>query len=625
MSGSDELDWLGDGIANLIRNELAESRHVIVMSPARWDAVSANASTRQQYVSAADTAGIDYLIGGEFLQSPDGIVLTSWIEDVDAGQVILGTQLDAGDAAGIVGETTELAVRIKRALNIPLVDTVTLYSADFAVANLAAYEAYVAGLKYLFNFDYQPAEDSFAAALELAPDFHIARFRLASLYDATGRAQLARDELDKIPADAELTERERLYIEGAKWSFSATRNAGRSIEVYRELAEKYPYELEGGLHLASSYWLDFQEDAAIAEYERLAALHAYEPSSWMALGERLLDVGQLEKADAALARYAAMAPDDHYAEALLGNLAQLKGDIERSIVHYLRSLELKPGFAVATLGLARSRYLQDDADAAKALLRQLADDEEQSPGHRIDAAFDLSWILRGEGRFAASTQALLDLESTVREEALREAVMLSTLGLNELDLGNDERAAALIDQSIEASPGVATGYLFVRGLKELHRRDFAQLARTADEIRSLALPAEDPDRTEDKAASYLLGMAALEQGDSATAISQFTQAATRDGFAYAIYSLGLARARFAAGEFESAATVAAATIDARDPGDLRLDLELDRARALLLYAQILAAQGDKDASRAAAQRFLDRWDAAHGDAGELTLARELLD
>ena len=40
LSGSDDLNWLGDGIANLIRNELAESRHVIVMSPSRWAAVS---------------------------------------------------------------------------------------------------------------------------------------------------------------------------------------------------------------------------------------------------------------------------------------------------------------------------------------------------------------------------------------------------------------------------------------------------------------------------------------------------------------------------------------------------------------------------------------------------------
>lgn len=624
LSGSEELDWLGDGVANLIRNELAESRHVIVMSPSRWEAISADAETREQLVDAAGTAGIDYLIGGEFLPSPDGIVLTSWIEDVAARQVILGTQLDAVDAAGMVGETTELAARIKRALNVPLVDTVTLYAADFAVANLAAYEAYVAGLKYLYNFDYQAAEDSYEAALALAPNFHIARFRLAHLYDVTARAELAREELDKIPTDAELTEREHLYIEGARSTLTATRDPARSIEIYRELVAKYPYELEGGLHLASSYWLDFQEDAAIAEYERLVSLHPFEPTSWMALGERLLDVGRLHDADAALGRFVEMSPDDHYGVALLGNLAQLRGDFAGSIPHYERSLVLKPGFAVATLGLARSRFLLGQVDEAETLLGQLANDDVQSSRFRIDAAFDLSGIRSGQGRFSESIRPLLDNEEMIREEALRIAVMLSTLGLAELELGNVERAAALINESIEASPGVATGYLFARGLMEIRLRDYQQLERTAAEIRTLALPPEDPDRTEEKAADYLDGIAALEQGELTTAISHLEAALTRDGFSYAAYSLGLARARFAVGELDAAARIAQETVESRDPGDLRFDLELDRARATLLYAQILAAQGDTDAASAAARAFLDRWRSAPEDAPDVVTARAIL-
>lgn len=624
LSGGDDIDWLGQGVANLIRNELAESSHVIIFSQARWNTISESASSADQLVSLAKDAGVDYLIDGEYLRTPDGIVLTTRIEDLENGIEIQGARIEHANSAGIIAASTEIAVRTKSALKIPLRENVKRFAADFAVQNMEAYEVFIAGLGYLVNFDYQQAEESFEAALAVAPDFHMARFRLAEVLEATGRTDLARRELDQIPDNAPLTERERYYVNGAKSSFIAQRDAGRSIEIYQQLVRDYPYDMEGGQHLADAYWIDFQEDAAIDEYRRLAELHSYHPSAWMALGERLLDVGRLEEASDVLQRYADMAPGDPYAVALLGNLAQLDADFALSEEYYEKSLALKPGFAIATLGLARSRYLGGDFVGAESMWRSLIGNGDEAARFRIDAAFDLAGVLRGQGKFEKSMEPLLQIESTIRAAGLRTAMMLSTLGLAHLESGETAEATSLIDQAIQERPTVATRYLFARGLLEIHENRFTQLQNTVAEIRALALPAEDPDRTEDKAASYLLGMAALRQDDLALAGRELAIAVGASGYEYALYATGLARYLARAGELNEALRIAVETESARDPGDLRLDLELDRARALLLRAEILAAMDAADESRKVAQRFIDRWHSASDRSLDLRHARALL-
>lgn len=587
-AGPDDIDWLGDGVANLLRTELAESRHVIVLSQSRWNAIAAAAASPGEARTRARRAGVDYLITGNYLQSPGGIVFNASLEDLENETVIYGGRLDEDTPGDVIAGTARLATGIKQALKVPLQENVSRFAADFAVANMDAYELYIAGLGYLVDFDYDIAEQSFIAALDIAPEFHMARFRLAEVMQATGRSEAARRELDAIPADAELTERERLFIAGAKAKFVAGRDPERSLEIYRELVEQYPYDLEAGQHLGDAYWVNYDDEAAIAVFRRLTELHGYDPSSWMALGERLLDVGELDEAEDALIRYVGMAPDDHYAAALLGNLAQLRGDVDASIGHYRRSLELKQDFAVAQLGLARSEYLRGDVDTAEALWRGLIGDERQAAGFRIDAAFDLAGVLRGRHRYADAIAVLRDVEAPVVNEGLREAALLSMIGLLHLDLDETDRARALINASIAKSPGTPTRYLFARGLLELDTGNLGQLEKTISEIRALALPADDPDRTEDKAADYLRGLSALAKGALETAGSALMSAVDADGYDYAMYLLGLARYQRASGDLALAEATAATAMSARDPGDLRLDLELDRTRAAQLHAAIRA-------------------------------------
>ncbi|MEX0706957.1 MAG: tetratricopeptide repeat protein [Woeseia sp.] len=623
LAGGDEIAWLGDGIANLLRSELTESRHVIVISQARWQALTDGVTERGAINALANRIGVDYLIDGELFETPSGIVLTTHVVDVQNGVEFLSPRTTGRDVAAVIAGVTELAISIKQALRIPHQQQVGLFEADFAVEHIDAYEASIAGLAYFVNFDYQAAERAFQTALEIAPDYHVARFRLAQVYEATGRAELARSTLDAIPTEGHLPERLRLYVEGAKAYFIADRDPARAIEIYRELVALYPYETEAGQLLAEAYWLDFQDDAAIGEFRRLAEIHPYDPVSWMALGERLLDVGRLEEARPALERYAEMQPEDAYAFVLLGNLALLQQDFASSAAQHERALELRPGFPVARLGFARSCYLDGRIDDAIALWQGLVDDTAAAPGYRIDAAFDLSGVLRGRGQFAASLAPTETLMPLIREENLRVAMALSERASTLYELGRVDEALALFDEVLPTAPQPATRYYFAAGLIQFATTRIDALLATIEILNDLQ-EADSPVRSDAKAADYLAGLHALSAGDTASARALLRRAVDAPGYQYAIYRVGLAQCLYAAGENEAAALMAAEAARERDAGDPRLDLELDRARALLLHAEILAGLGRSQQARKPAREFLDRWRDAPADRRERLRAEAVL-
>ena len=74
-----------------------------------------------------------------------------------------------------------------------------VFVADFAIDNQEAYEHYVSGLDHLLYFRYDEARGEFEAALALAPDFGIARYRLAYI-------QAADSEVDTAVANMELAQ-----------------------------------------------------------------------------------------------------------------------------------------------------------------------------------------------------------------------------------------------------------------------------------------------------------------------------------------------------------------------------------------------------------------------------------
>jgi serine/threonine protein kinase/tetratricopeptide (TPR) repeat protein len=624
LTGDPDLGWLDLGLSNLVRDKLAQSRQLITVSKPRWESVRRNATDDEALQSAAAQTGIDYILSGELLPSPGGLVLTARLSDLKRGTDNFAYSFEDLTPEQVLARADGIASLAKQGVGVPPEETVDSFAADVALDNIAAYQSYVSGLEFFQKFEYQKAEQAFRLTLDLAPDFAIASYRLAHLYAATGRRELARTTMHAIPEDAKLTRRERLYVDAARALFDE--DNPRAIATYETLLAEFPYDVEGRQFLAEAYFLSYRDDKAIEELRKLGAQEPENELVWSALGTYLILSGRSEEARAPLERYLALAPNDPHPYTLLGDLERQLGNYDAGEDHFRNALEREPKFSLARLGLAQTVALSGRFAEANGIWTDVLDDARVEPEDRITAAFDLANVRRAEYRFEESLAPLQRLEPEIREEGIREPLALVTRAMSAIELGRYDAAARWIDEAIEKATVTGTRYRFARGLLQLKRGQLDQVLDTAREIRALAAQGSDGKETERKAAAYLEGSVALSRRDYAAARERFEESVRLEGYAYALYDVGLAEALRGAGDLGRAAEVAERAVSFRDPSEVRLDLELDRARAQLLLARLLAERGDGAASGDAARAFLERVGsaAAEGQHEDLRLARELL-
>jgi tetratricopeptide (TPR) repeat protein len=606
-TGDTGLDWYSEGLANLVRDNLTRSRFLRVVSPVKWQSIVAGATTEADIAARAAEEGIGYILSGDMINTPGGITVSSRLTDTQGGVALSSRQVDGLTAESLLTAAGPIATQVKQGLNVPREEQVDVFAADFATSNLSAYESYIAGLGFFVEYQYRKAEQSFTAALQLAPDFAVARYRLAYIQAVTSRTEEALTNIGKALQSEYLADRERQYIEAAQALFS--RDYADADARYQALLERYPFEIEARELLAKTYWGQYRQREAVELLRELANEEPQNQVIWSTLGSHLVSMGEFEQAEPALQRLAQLAPDNPNSYALLGDSLRYQGNFVDAAEQYRKALEIDPKMREVAASLAAIDYMQGEVGQAMAAFQNIVESEELIVRERLDALFPLVSLLAARGDFPAAIAQLDRFADQLKEERIRQAMAISMKALFQLELGREAPARELAEAAISLSPGVPTRYLFARGLIELDTGQYQQAQATAQQIAGHALPPDDPDRTEDRAAAYLTGMALLAQGQPQAARASLQQATALDGYPYRLYELGLARALLQAGDPGAALqTVTGATEP--DPSDPRIDLEPDRVRAVLLAAEIHQAAGDATAARAAAHRFLERFDRA---------------
>jgi tetratricopeptide (TPR) repeat protein len=606
LTGNDDLDWLKEGLANLVRDGLSQSRQVMVVSKPRWESIIRNSIGVSDAFKAAQGAKIDFVLSGEILSSPSGLMLTHRLTDVAFGTDIVAGTLKAAETEGLLASMDSVAVLVKQGLRIPYVEQVDSFAADFVTGNPVAYSAYVSGLQYFLRFDYEQAEHAMETALRLAPDFHMARYRLAFIFWVTGKRQEAAETLAKIPVDAVLNRREKLYIDGAL-AFLGESDFVKAIGLYKLLLEEFPYEVEAQQYLAEAYFHNYQEDAAIAVLQTLGIQEPENELVWGTLVTYLSAAGRYSEAEKAAQKYLKFAPEGPNPHSTLAEVRQYMGDYDASKKHYSHALELDPGFVPAQQGMAQIHAVLGEFSAATALWDALISSPSVEPQYRISAAFNWAWILRANGQCKDAFVVMDRVAVAIQEEQIRQAMALELRGKCNMDIGEYEQAQFFFNQAIELAPSAPTGFLFSKGLFELKRNEIEATLSTAEEISRNALAPDDPDRTEEKAAAYLTGMIELANGNIDEAIIQFRRSLKLQGYRYAIYQIGLAEALLDAGQMIEAKALVINAKDDRDPGDMRFDLERDRMNAHRMAIQIASKLGQTHEANVLQLSFHQRW------------------
>lgn len=626
MVGGDDIAWLGEGAASLVRSELGETMHVRVLSSMAWAAIEEQIDSGADKLAVARAAGINYLVGANYYGNSDGsISLSMVITDLRSGVNIQQNEMSVKNTGEALAQMRPFAHSLKQRLKIPTENSVNQYSADFVSENVAAYEIYILGLQALSDFEYQKAQKYFDNALAIAPDFSNAQYRLALLLEATGSDERAYGLLEQIDIE-NLSERERLYIEGAKAKFYANRDLDEAIAVYRRLVDSYPNDAEARHNLAEAYFLNHQDEESVQQLETLVETLPQEPASWMALAETHVIIGNTDKARVALKKYLEMRPDDAYPRALSGELEFASGEFEDARSNYSRALEKNPDMAMAKLGLVRSDYVLGDKAKAYGGWVALAEDEQTETIYRIDAAIDYAGAMQGAGRFSQAVTLLEKLNAEINEEGFRLSLALTYRAVSAWQQGDSESAEYLLDQAIQRTPASAqpTRQYFFKGLMALDVGNTLLL----DDVLGVLIKLEMSENSQqgwdrDAAVAYLQGLKALQLTSADEALTKIGAAIGGRAYRYRDYDLGHAQV-LAAAEMHDDTLSRIDQILARNRSDLRFDLEMDRALARLLKAETLFASGKNELAREDAKEFLSLWKEAPADHPAVLKAKNLL-
>ncbi|HWM89328.1 MAG TPA: protein kinase [Thermoanaerobaculia bacterium] len=620
-TGDPGLDWYGGAIARLVMDSLSPSRHLQVASETRT-AVLAAAGSPAELSRRAAGAGIGALLTGEILRTPRGLLVAARLQETEGGRVLAGRRIDGLAPERLLLASEGIAMAARKGLGVPPSEAVGGLAADFLARNPEAYGDYVRGLSALLRFRYPEAEQAFAAALAKAPGFTMARYRLALVQYVTSRTDEALVNIRQAVSEAErLPDREARYVRAGEALFD--RRAGEAAAAYRQLVERYPHETEAGYLLAQTLMSQRRYEEALPVLDILGRLEPDNPLARSMAGESHLALRRFDEAVAALREALELHPADAYARYTLGRVYQALGELDLAVGELEETLRREPGYHFAALALAEVDVLRGRQDFAGQRLRALAADPGALPRHRISAAFDLASIYRSQGRFREAEASLAALREEIAAERVREAPALMVRGLSKLESGDLEGARRLLDTAVETAAdhrGRRLCALFTRGLLELRQERWEALEETVRQIRGSAAPPGDPDRGEEKAAAFLQGMRGLESGQVGEAVEDLSRAVALKGTECALHRLGLARAYLSAGRLPEAL---AAARTATDPGDLRLDLEPDRVRALLVLARVQESLGLRQEAVASARQFLDRWARADPGLAELLEARRL--
>jgi tetratricopeptide (TPR) repeat protein/TolB-like protein len=616
-TGNSDLDWVGGGLARLVTDGLAGSQLLQVVGADRMAAVDASALS----VAAGDL-GLTAVVSGEMLPGPEGFTVSARVVEPATGRSLAARRVDGLDGGSLLRCADDLVAEARRGLGLPPTEQVDVHTADFVADNPEAYEVYLRGLRFFVDWRYDAAEEAFREALALAPGYTMARYRLATVYAATGRTDEALGEIRRAASEADrLTDREARYIVANEAYFE--RRFDDALGAYRELVEAYPYDTDARHLLAGLLYEMGRYEDELAELRTLARLNPDNSVVHSMMGYAYLGLGDTTNAILELQHCVEIEPGSANNHHSLGEVYQAQGELELAAGEFEAALAIDPVFPPAMISLPVVEALQGQWSQAEGRFRAVVEDDAALPRTRLDAVFELAAILRSRGRFREAAEALESRAPLLEAEGVREAMALSIRGTSLMELGDARAARRLIERAIDRSPGVPTRYLFARGLLELRAGKPEAAQATAAEIEGHALPADDPDRTEDKAAAFLRGSALLAGGDAAGAITELSRAVALSGYDYAVYRLELARAYLAAGRLPEAMAAARQAAAAGDPADPRLDLELDRVRAELVLAEVQRAMGRGPKAVSHAESFLAAWQGADPGLADLEEARKI--
>ena len=597
-------------LTDLLREDLSRSRHLKVSLDFHLGRDLKGVSPRE-LAGRASLESLSHLVVLEFLLADSAKVRLTIFDIRDELRVAFTKSIGLEHHMKSDKQLVDILSRdIRRSIQVPEEDQIDSFKADFEGGSREATEAYRSGIRLLMDWKYGDARKYFIEALSQDAGYAAAKLRLAQI--------VSTQSYDIEKANRHISEAMAMEPEPRLLGYLRAEHAfinGRLEEaasLFEAIYDKYPDEVEARHRHASVLIKKAEFTGAINILNLIVDDFPSYRDPLGALGDALLQDGDCDSAEK---RFSQLFEMDGSAYALhqLAESQMCRNNYGEAIALYERVIEefnqYKHSRTRLPIAQAKGGLLRD----AEESLRRLTVDTEFERAEKIDAAFELTWLLRSQGRFEEAINVLEGMREKVEKPML--PFYYVTLGLCFLETGQGQNGVNFINKALNLNYDLGfskpTRYLFARGLVELYAKDIEAVRATAGEIQD-AQDGDSNDRVEDKAAFYLIGLSFLAEGKVIEALEYLEDSVELGGYEYSVYRLGLAQALKEADRLvearEQLRMVAERTTKSVDQEPyMALYYELDRNRSILLYAEIARILGENEESRERLEEFSSNW------------------
>jgi tetratricopeptide (TPR) repeat protein len=488
-SHTPELDWLREGLADMLITDLSRSAQLTVLNRQQLHQLLERAGQRPgetiqpaQALAISRKSQAESFVLGSFARLGEKLRVDLQLYDTVTGRLVASESLTVDRVEQLLSQVDLLALKLAARLGAePTQDEQRVGLGDVMTNNLEAYRSYSLALEKTYELQSAEAIALFEKAVALDPQFAMAYGRIGYTYAVTEQyAEKAKPYLEKaFQLSSHLTEKDRFYINA--WYAIANLDYTGAVRAFRKIISQYPMEVEAYRTLGYLLRGEGQHDEAIRVLKQSLLIDQEARDVHNALGLIYLDLHKYDQAIAAHQRYVQLAPAEPNAYDSLGMSYQSAGRYAEALAAYGQALALQPDHFIASIHRGNAYVQLGRYESALAQFRRLV---QLAPNDFARS--------RAYGSIAETYLRMNDLKQAA--EAAR-----MELQLEKYNVWNSVRVA--LQQGDAARVAALEGPLF---------------ADWPYTVRGQRFPA--------RLISYRRGYLALKRGQSAQAIAHFKEA-----------------------------------------------------------------------------------------------------
>jgi serine/threonine protein kinase/Tfp pilus assembly protein PilF len=287
--------------------------------------------------------GIAYIVSGSLTKSGETFVSDIKVFDAESKELKKAIQtIGQGEDSILQSQINELSREICEAMGASLgeIPEGRLNIAGVTTSSSEAYEYYLDGVDFWWNWEHQEAKAAFERAIQIDPSFASAYRKLASTYTHLGDIMARTEAIAKAEGlSSQATEKEKLYIQSQIAIYKGDRN--KYIHILEEIISKYPREKEAHFWLGH-YIRSSDKNRSIKEMETVLELDPNFAGAYNELGIIDMYDGNFEEALEHLKKCASLAPKNGNAFDTLGELYFKWGKLDKAVSSREKAVKILP-------------------------------------------------------------------------------------------------------------------------------------------------------------------------------------------------------------------------------------------------------------------------------------------